>query len=164
MHCPLFPDIKQEYWWVYICDRKSQTLLTTPVHVTSLAHFEEVQLRFTAPRWPGVYTFTVCLRSDSYLGFDQAQDIKVCNKSLFISNKNLKNLLLCSWMLKKHRKYPQNILSGIFQTKKLRKMLMQLMNIPSSQLTKISATMNNIRTDIQEFAFSTFFTCQVNVQ
>ncbi|XP_003702349.1 translocation protein Sec63 [Megachile rotundata] len=77
VHCPLFPDVKQEYWWVYICDRKSQTLLTAPVHVTSLAHFEEVQLKFTAPRWPGVYTFTVCLRSDSYLGFDQAQDIKL---------------------------------------------------------------------------------------
>jgi len=77
VHCPLFPDVKQEYWWVYICDRKSQTLLTTPIHVTSLAQFEEIQLRFTAPRWPGLYTFTVCLRSDSYLGFDQAQDIKV---------------------------------------------------------------------------------------
>jgi len=77
VHCPLFPDVKQEYWWVYICDRKSLTLLTTPVHVTSLTQFEEVQLRFTAPRWPGLYTFTVCLRSDSYLGFDQAQDIKV---------------------------------------------------------------------------------------
>ncbi|CAK9804102.1 Translocation protein SEC63 homolog [Anthophora quadrimaculata] len=77
VHCPLFPDVKQEYWWVYICDRKSQTLLTTPIYVTSLAHFEEVQLKFTAPRWPGVYTFTVCLRSDSYLGFDQAQDIKL---------------------------------------------------------------------------------------
>lgn len=77
VHCPLFPDVKQEYWWVYICDRKSQTLLTTPIYVTSLAQFEEVQLKFTAPRWPSVYTFTVCLRSDSYLGFDQAQDIKL---------------------------------------------------------------------------------------
>lgn len=77
VHCPLFPDVKQEYWWVYICDRKSLTLLTAPIHITSLAHFEQVQLRFPAPRWPGVYTFTVCLRSDSYLGFDQAQDIKL---------------------------------------------------------------------------------------
>lgn len=77
VHCPYFPDVKQEYWWVYICDRKSLTLLTAPVHVTSLAQSEEIQLRFTAPRWPGLYTFTVCLRSDSYLGFDQAQDIKL---------------------------------------------------------------------------------------
>ncbi|XP_033224436.1 translocation protein SEC63 homolog [Belonocnema kinseyi] len=77
VHCPLFPDIKQEYWWVYICDRKSRSLLTAPVHITSLVDTEEIQVRFTAPRWPNLYTFTVCLRSDSYLGFDQAQDIKL---------------------------------------------------------------------------------------
>lgn len=70
---------KQEYWWVYISDRKSHTLLTAPYHVTALVDVEEIQLKFTAPRWPGVYTFTVCLRSDSYLGFDQLHDIKVSN-------------------------------------------------------------------------------------
>lgn len=77
VHCPHFPEDKQEYWWVYISDRKSRTLLTSPYHVTALVDQEEVQLKFTAPRWPGVYTFTVCLRSDSYLGFDQMHDIKL---------------------------------------------------------------------------------------
>ncbi|CAG2062441.1 unnamed protein product [Timema podura] len=77
VHCPYFPEDKQEYWWVYVSDRKSRTLLTPPYHVTALVDKEEVQLKFTAPRWPGVYTFTVCLRSDSYLGFDQTHDIKL---------------------------------------------------------------------------------------
>lgn len=77
VHCPFFPDDKQEYWWVYICDRKSRTLLTAPCHITALVSHEEVQLKFTAPRWPGLYTFTVWLRSDSYLGFDQNHDIKL---------------------------------------------------------------------------------------
>lgn len=63
VHCPNFPEDKQEYWWTYICDRKSRTLLTAPYHVTNLVDSEEIQLKFTAPRWPGVYTFTVCLRS-----------------------------------------------------------------------------------------------------
>lgn len=63
VHCPYFPEDKQEYWWTYICDRKSRTLLTAPYHVTNLVDREEVQLKFTAPRWPGVYTFAVCLRS-----------------------------------------------------------------------------------------------------
>lgn len=63
VHCPYFPEDKQEYWWTYICDRKSRTLLTAPYHVTNLVDREEVQLKFTAPRWPGVYTFSVCLRS-----------------------------------------------------------------------------------------------------
>lgn len=63
VHCPYFPEEKQEYWWTYICDRKSRTLLTAPYHVTNLKEREEIQLKFTAPRWTGVYTFTVCLRS-----------------------------------------------------------------------------------------------------
>lgn len=63
VHCPYFPEEKQEYWWTYICDRKSRTLLTAPYYVTNLVEREEIQLKFTAPRWPGIYTFTVCLRS-----------------------------------------------------------------------------------------------------
>lgn len=77
VHCPMYPEEKQEYWWTYICDRKSRTLLTAPYHVTSLKDREEIQLKFTAPRWAGVYTFTVCLRSDSYLGMDQQQELKL---------------------------------------------------------------------------------------
>lgn len=77
VHAPYFPDEKQEYWWTYICDRKSRTLLTAPFYVTSLVDHEDVQLKFTAPRWPGMYTFTVCLRSDSYIGMDQSLDLKL---------------------------------------------------------------------------------------
>lgn len=77
VHCPYFPEDKQEYWWVYVSDRKSRTLLTAPYQVTELVDYDEIQLKFTAPRWPGVYTFAVCLRSDSYLGFDQMHDIRL---------------------------------------------------------------------------------------
>lgn len=69
VHCPYFPEDKQEYWWTYICDRKSRTLLTAPYHVTNLVDREEVQLKFTAPRWPGIYTFAVCLRSGTFRFF-----------------------------------------------------------------------------------------------
>ncbi|XP_050306572.1 translocation protein SEC63 homolog [Anthonomus grandis grandis] len=77
VHCPYFPHDKQEYWWTYICDRKSRTLLTAPYYVTGLVDKETVHLKFTAPIWPGVYSFTVCLRSDSYIGFDQQKDFKL---------------------------------------------------------------------------------------
>lgn len=60
-------------------------MLTPPYYVTALVEQEEVQLKFTAPRWPGVYTFTVCLRSDSYLGFDQMHDIKVNENISFLN-------------------------------------------------------------------------------
>merc|ERR1712176_260095 len=38
---------------------------------------EEVELKFTAPNKEGIYNFTVCVRSDSYLGVDLLEDIKL---------------------------------------------------------------------------------------
>lgn len=80
VHCPGYPEDKQEYWWTYICDRKSRTLLTAPYHVTNLVNSEEIQLKFTAPRWPGMYTFTVCLRSGI---FQRYTDLKCTNTFVF---------------------------------------------------------------------------------
>ncbi|EFX77185.1 hypothetical protein DAPPUDRAFT_321704 [Daphnia pulex] len=77
VYCPFCPEDKQEYWWAYITDRKQQMLLTAPYHITNLVEHEEIQLKFTAPFKPGFYTFAVCLRSDSYFGFDQMKDIKM---------------------------------------------------------------------------------------
>ena len=53
VHCPFFPDDKQEFWWCYIADRKNHQLITPPNHVTSLIDREEVELKFTAPQKPG---------------------------------------------------------------------------------------------------------------
>jgi len=77
VHCPYFPEVKQEYWWTYVSDRKHKQLVTAPYLVTNLITVEECQLQFTAPRKTGHYKFTVCLRSDSYLGFDQLREIKL---------------------------------------------------------------------------------------
>ena len=82
VHCPYYPLDKQEYWWVYISDRKQQLLLTAPYHVTNLVESEEIQLKFTAPLKPGNYTFAACMRSDSFFGFDQTKDIKVTQLNL----------------------------------------------------------------------------------
>jgi len=77
VHCPYFPDVKQEYWWTYVCDKKNKQLMTAPYLVTDLVTQQDCELQFTAPRKPGHYAFTVCLRSDSYLGFDQLREIKL---------------------------------------------------------------------------------------
>ena len=63
--------------WVYICDRKTHSLVTPPFHLTGLVHQEEVELKFTAPGKPGHYGFSVVIRSDSYLGLDHVDDIKL---------------------------------------------------------------------------------------
>ena len=53
VHCPYFTDDKQEFWWVYIADRKNHALVTPPNTMTSLVDREEVELKFTAPQKPG---------------------------------------------------------------------------------------------------------------
>uniref|UniRef100_T1JAW5 Tryptophan--tRNA ligase, cytoplasmic n=1 Tax=Strigamia maritima TaxID=126957 RepID=T1JAW5_STRMM len=76
-HCPFFPDDKQEYWWVYIADRKHHTLITVPYQVTNLVDEIETQSKFTAPVKTGVYQYTVCVKSDSYTDFDLTKTIKL---------------------------------------------------------------------------------------
>lgn len=40
-----FPEEKQEWWWLYIADRRDQTLVSMPYHVCTLKDTEEVSLR-----------------------------------------------------------------------------------------------------------------------
>lgn len=67
VHCPFFPDDKQEFWWVYLVDKKKFALVTAPVLVTSLVDVEQIELKFTAPIKPGSYNYTIVVRSDSYV-------------------------------------------------------------------------------------------------
>lgn len=124
-------------------DRKSRTLLTPPYHVTELVDYDEIQLKFTAPRWPGVYTFAVCLRSDSYLGFDQMHDIKVlvnCFEKFTFQDFNSFRLHYSS-MSKKHLKFLQNIRNGIYPTKtmkvKPKTMMEEFLNSLPMKMSKI---------------------------
>ncbi|XP_023692607.1 translocation protein SEC63 homolog isoform X1 [Paramormyrops kingsleyae] len=72
-----FPEEKQEWWWLYIADRKDQTLVSMPYHVCTLKDSEEVELKFPAPSKTGNYQYSVILRSDSYLGLDQIKPLKL---------------------------------------------------------------------------------------
>uniref|UniRef100_A0A673CTZ7 Translocation protein SEC63 homolog n=1 Tax=Sphaeramia orbicularis TaxID=375764 RepID=A0A673CTZ7_9TELE len=71
-----FPEEKQEWWWLYIADRRDQTLVSMPYHVCTLKDTEEVELKFPAPSKTGNYQYSVILRSDSYLGLDQIKPLK----------------------------------------------------------------------------------------
>ncbi|KAK2716640.1 hypothetical protein QYM36_006950 [Artemia franciscana] len=55
----------------------TSTILTAPFHVTNLVEKEEILMAFTAPVTPGLYKFTVCVRSDSYLGLEQLKYFKL---------------------------------------------------------------------------------------
>lgn len=77
VYCPYFPDIKQECWWLYVADRKSNNIICTPIYIQTLKDTEEFELKLMAPKTPGIYTYSVILRSDSYLDFDVIQNIKL---------------------------------------------------------------------------------------
>lgn len=77
VHCPLFPEDKQEFWWVYLVDKKQRSLATVPFLVTSLVDVEEAVLKFTAPSRPGVYNYTLQVRSDSYRDLDVSQNLRL---------------------------------------------------------------------------------------
>uniref|UniRef100_A0A3Q3F073 Translocation protein SEC63 homolog n=1 Tax=Labrus bergylta TaxID=56723 RepID=A0A3Q3F073_9LABR len=72
-----FAEEKHEWWWLYIADRREQTLVSMPYHVCTLKDTEEVELKFPAPSKTGNYQYSVILRSDSYLGLDQIKPLKV---------------------------------------------------------------------------------------
>lgn len=77
VHCPYFPDDKQEFWWIYVVDRKRSSLVTAPLLVTSLVESEEVELKFTAPHRPSSYSYTVVIRSDSYFDCTIQKTLKI---------------------------------------------------------------------------------------
>ncbi|KAK0136164.1 Translocation protein SEC63 [Merluccius polli] len=72
-----YPEEKQEWWWLYIADRRDQALVSMPYHVCTLKDTEEVELKFPAPSKTGNYQYSVILRSDSYLGLDQIKPLKL---------------------------------------------------------------------------------------
>lgn len=67
VHCPYFPDDKQECWYLYLVDRKGMNLITAALYVTNLSDEEEYELKLTAPHKPGSYTYITICRSDSYV-------------------------------------------------------------------------------------------------
>ncbi|GAV08619.1 hypothetical protein RvY_18284 [Ramazzottius varieornatus] len=75
VHCPYFPEEKHEWWWVYLADKKLKRLVSPPVLVTNLETEESIQLKFTAPS-PGTYSYTVVVKSDSYLDMDTVSNLK----------------------------------------------------------------------------------------
>ncbi|RNA03877.1 translocation SEC63-like protein, partial [Brachionus plicatilis] len=77
VYCPFFADIKQECWWLYVADKKTNNIISSPIYVQTLKDTEEFELKFMAPKTPGLYTYTLILRSDSYIDFDVIKNLKL---------------------------------------------------------------------------------------
>lgn len=74
--CPFFPEIKQECWWLYVADPKHFQLISAPVYICTLKDREEVEVKFSAPKTPGDYTYWVILTSDSYFDVDVRKELR----------------------------------------------------------------------------------------
>lgn len=63
-------------------------MICPPLFICTLKDEEEFELKMIAPKTPGVYTYSVILRSDSYLDFDVIQQIKVDSlRVIIVDNK-----------------------------------------------------------------------------
>ncbi|CAF4165328.1 unnamed protein product, partial [Rotaria magnacalcarata] len=73
--CPFYPEIKQECWWLYVADKKHFSLISAPVYLCTLKDKEEIEIKFSAPKIPGHYVYSVILRSDSYFDVDVMENL-----------------------------------------------------------------------------------------
>ncbi len=74
---PFFFKIKQECWWLYVADSKHSSLISAPVYICTLKDREEVEVKFSAPKLPGDYTYWIILTSDSYFDVDVKKELRV---------------------------------------------------------------------------------------
>jgi pre-mRNA-splicing helicase BRR2 len=72
---PLFPQKREENWWVVIGDTKSNTLLS--IKRLTLTQKAKLKLDFAAPNAANSYTYSLYLMSDAYMGCDQEYKLQV---------------------------------------------------------------------------------------
>lgn len=76
-HAPYYPGEKKPCWWIFLGDPKVNRILVPHKKVTDVVDEETVKISFPGPPKPGVYTFSLFVKSDSYVGTDILQDIKL---------------------------------------------------------------------------------------
>ncbi|KAH8555826.1 Sec63 Brl domain-containing protein [Umbelopsis sp. PMI_123] len=76
-HAPYFPGEKKPYWWVYLGDPKVNRIIVPPQKITDVVTKKTIKIQFPGPPKAGTYTFSYYVRSDSFVGTDIRQDIKL---------------------------------------------------------------------------------------
>jgi len=77
VHCPYFPEVKEECWFVLLGFPQNDIAITPPQKVVTLKDEETIELQFAAPPAPGEYVFNLYVFSDSYIGMDHDIPITV---------------------------------------------------------------------------------------
>ncbi|KAG2200548.1 hypothetical protein INT47_012334, partial [Mucor saturninus] len=76
-HTPYYPGEKKPCWWIFLGDPKVNRILVPHKKVTDIVDEQTVKIPFPGPPKPGVYTFSLYVKSDTYTGTDILQDIKL---------------------------------------------------------------------------------------
>ncbi len=86
---PLFPQKREENWWLVIGDTKSNTLLS--IKRLTLNQKAKVKLDFAAPAQTHSHSYVLYLMSDSYIGCDQEYKFQVNVLSAGKNNRDNEN-------------------------------------------------------------------------
>ncbi|KAI8884877.1 hypothetical protein K501DRAFT_246934 [Backusella circina FSU 941] len=76
-HTPYYLGEKKPYWWIFLGDPKVNRILVPPKKVTDIVDEQTIKIPFPGPPKPGTYTFSLFVKSDTYIGTDILQDIKL---------------------------------------------------------------------------------------
>lgn len=76
-HTPYYPGEKKPCWWIFLGDPKVNRILVPHKKVTDIVDEQTIKIPFPGPPKPGVYTFSLYVKSDTYIGTDILQDIKL---------------------------------------------------------------------------------------
>ncbi len=76
---PYLVDERKPHWWIYLGDQKQDRVIVQPVRLSDIGpdKTRSFSVQFQAPPQAGLYTFQACVRSDSYLGSDASQYVKL---------------------------------------------------------------------------------------
>lgn len=76
---PHLIDERKPQWWILLGDHKQDRVIVQPVRVTDIGpdQVRSFGVQFQAPPQAGLYTFSALIQSDSYLGADAQQYVKL---------------------------------------------------------------------------------------
>ncbi|OBZ91878.1 Translocation protein sec63 [Choanephora cucurbitarum] len=76
-HTPYYAGEKKPCWWIFLGDPKVNRILVPHKKVTDIVDEQTIKIPFPGPPKPGVYTFSLFVKSDTYVGTDILQDVKL---------------------------------------------------------------------------------------
>lgn len=74
---PILLQEKKPCWWILLGDPKVNRIIVPPKKVTDITDEQIIQITFPGPPKPGVYSFSVFIKSDTYAGTDIMKDVKL---------------------------------------------------------------------------------------